>query len=148
MNHLIYNAKFKTKQVLDLNISSVGTPSQGQAFYWVTYENNKLYANYKIYGSNTIHKYQITDPQNADVNAHKKILFTINSDNDDIHWTNNIAYFTHGLNCIPSITIYDNNNNNVTISHHLIDADNISIDFGDYTIQGTWKIIFNYNTAW
>lgn len=63
MGNLFYNAKFKTKQIFDITAAPSESPEVNEIFYWLTYENGNLYANYKIYGIAETQRFQITDPQ-------------------------------------------------------------------------------------
>ena len=67
--NIFYNPKYKTKQIFDLSVAPVGDPEPGEVFYWISYENSKLYANYKIYGVAQTKTYEITDPQSFNPSA-------------------------------------------------------------------------------
>ena len=58
----IYNPKFKTKQIFNLSANVTGNPSDDEIYFWVTFENSKLYANYRLPGEENDRKYHITDP--------------------------------------------------------------------------------------
>jgi hypothetical protein len=48
MKQNIYNAKFKTKQIFDLDCNYSGTPESNEVYYWFSLDNGKLFSNYKL----------------------------------------------------------------------------------------------------
>lgn len=76
----------------------------------------------------------------------EKIEFT-NSDSAKVEWTGDVATFTHGLDCIPSVVFYDNDNKQILVEVAYVDSDTFTVDFQDKTeIDGTWTAVV-YRTS-
>jgi hypothetical protein len=77
-------------------------------------------------------------------NNNKKIEFNT-SDSEFVTWNGSVATFTHNMNCIPLIAIYDDNLEQILYGIKVINGNSFSIDFKDKTvITGTWKMIVSY----
>ena len=68
------------------------------------------------------------------------------SNNNYITWSGTVATIQHNMNCIPIITIYNNNLKQVFLSAEIKTANTVDIDFEEI-INGTWKIIFSYGCS-
>ena len=75
-----------------------------------------------------------------DNEQYKRIVFT--SENDTfVSWNGNEATFTHGLNCYPIISIYDENMELALFEVRVQDENRISVNFGDKNaIRGSWTL--------
>lgn len=62
MANNLYNPAYKTKQIYSLNINPTEMPGVDEMYYWLTYENGKIYSNFRINGVNGDKKYEVTDP--------------------------------------------------------------------------------------
>lgn len=73
-----------------------------------------------------------------DTEQYKRIVFTTD-DSTYIKWQDDVATFTHGLNCYPVISIYDENMELTMFETTIVDANHISVNFGDKSmIKGSW----------
>lgn len=157
MSQLFYNPKFKTKQIFDINAVPVDEPKAGEAFYWITSENSKIYANFKAYGVSGIKTVEIGSNGSFDPDEvlasileglSQKISFT-SANSSAVSWNGNVAAFTHGLNCLPVVTIYDNGRNQVMADVSATDSAHFSVDFGDRSaVAGTWTCVVAYGSEW
>lgn len=171
MKQNIYNAKFRTKQIFDLSCNSTETPSTNQVFYWMTYQDSKLFSNYKLSDSTIITKQVLPKeisiskeggnalvemedglyvPSNqGNSNPSNKMIEFTTSNSSSVTWNENVATFTHNMNCIPLIAIYDDNLEQILYGIKVINGNSFSIDFKDKTvITGTWKMIVSYGVAY
>ena len=80
--------------------------------------------------------------------SNKVIQFTsLNSDN--VVWNDSVAVFTHNMNCVPIVTLYNSNMIQIMCDIQIIDGNTFSIDFQDASIvDGTWKMILSYGTEY
>lgn len=157
MNNLFYNPKYKTKQIFDINAAPVDDPQPGEAFYWITSENSKIYANFKAYGVSGIKTVEIGSNGSFDPDEvlagildslSQKIAFT-SANSTAVSWSGNKAAFTHTLNCLPVVTIYDNGRNLVMADVSATDSAHFSVDFGDRSaVAGTWTCVVAYGSEW
>ena len=75
-----------------------------------------------------------------DDERHKKIEFTTGN-GTFVTWNENTATFTHGLDCYPIISLYDENMELAMFEIKIEDANHISINFGDKSIvTGIWTL--------
>lgn len=75
-----------------------------------------------------------------DTGNYKKISFTAET-KEGITWENGVATFSHGLNCYPIISIYDENNELALFETTIKDENTIAVNFGDKSvIKGTWTV--------
>ena len=76
------------------------------------------------------------------------IEFT-SSNSTGVSWNGNVATFTHSLNCIPVVTLYNNTLNQIMCQISVLSASTFSIDFQDKSIiTGTWRLIVGYGAAY
>ena len=70
----------------------------------------------------------------------KRIIFT--SENDTfVSWNGNEATFLHGLDCYPIVSIYDENMELALFEVKIINANRISVNFGDRNvIKNSWTL--------
>lgn len=145
MKQNIYNAKFRTKQIFDLSCTITDIPSANEAYHWLTLENGKLFSNYKLSNSTVITKQVSQGNSNP---SNKMIEFTT-SNSSSVTWNGNVATFTHDMNCIPLIAIYDENLEQILYGIKVINGNSFTIDFKDKSvITGTWKMIVSYGVAY
>ena len=84
---------------------------------------------------------------NTVVIPNKSILFT-NANSEEVVWNGNVATFTHNMNCIPVIAIYDDTFEQVLYGIKVINGNSFSIDFKDKNvIQNSWRMIISYGVA-
>lgn len=71
----------------------------------------------------------------------EKIEFT-SADSEKVAWTDNVATFTHGLNGMPAVVLFDGEAKQVLAEVVYLNASSFSIDFGDKTqVTGTWTAV-------
>ena len=76
------------------------------------------------------------------------IEFT-SSNSTGVLWNGNVATFTHSLDCIPVVTLYNNTLNQILCEVNVLSASTFSIDFVDKSvITGTWKLIVGYGASY
>ena len=157
MSNLFYNPKFKTKQIFEVNLEPTEEPQAGEAFYWLTSSNSKLYANFKVYGISGVKTVEVGAAGSFDPDEvlagilgslSEKIAFT-SANSSAVSWTGNVAAFTHTLNCLPVVTVYDNGRNQVMADVSATDSAHFSVDFGDRSaVTGTWTCVVAYGSEW
>lgn len=70
-----------------------------------------------------------------------KIEFT-SSDSENVSWNGNVATFTHGLNCCPIVTIYDNTMTQALYGVKVLNGNQVQVDFTNKNvINGTYTMI-------
>ena len=139
-----------SNEQLQFDISSISKSYKYFRFQW----SNDGGQNYGRYGYGNIEgSIQIFDissnasEEPATVNSNKLISFT-SSNSDNVSWLNGVATFTHNMNCIPLVFIYDENMEQVLYGIKVIDGNSFLIDFKDSSIvTGTWKIVISYGVA-
>ena len=141
------------------NPNSVPTdePHAGEAFYWLTAENSKLYANFKVYGIPGVKTIEVNEPETFDADEvlaeivesmSERISFTSAND-ESVTWNGNVAEFTHNLACMPVVTIYDSNMNIVMPDISATDSSHFTVNFGSRSaVTGTWTCVVNYGSEW
>lgn len=74
------------------------------------------------------------------------IPFDKNSNGPSMHWTGNVGYFTHSLNCLPSlVAFYDSDGKTVLAEAQFTSPITFTVDFQDRNaISGTWVCIVQY----
>lgn len=108
----LYNPSFKTKQIYSLNINPSETPNQNEMYYWLTYENGKIYSNFRINGVNGDKKYEITDPV---------------SFNPEVSFQNKVKSIRYNKQN-QTLTYYDEVSSYDVLLSDILTADSISID--------------------
>lgn len=132
---------FSDKQ-LQLDLTDLDKTYKYFRFHWSS-DNGETYGDYdfgNIQGLN-----QVFDSSYNRTN--KSISFTSN-DSDEVKWSEGVATFTHNMNCIPLVFLYDENLEQVLYGIKLIDENSFSIDFKDSSVvTGTWKIVISYGVG-
>lgn len=76
--------------------------------------------------------------------AGKKIQFT-KADSESVTWNENVATFTHNLDCIPAVVFFDKDNKQVIAEIEYVNANSFTVNFGDKNaIDGTWTAVVYY----
>jgi len=71
----------------------------------------------------------------------EKIEFT-SADSEKVAWSGNVATFTHGLNGMPAVVLFDNDGKQVLAEVVYVSASTFTIDFGDKSaVTGTWTAV-------
>ena len=155
MGNLILNPHYTTKQIYDLNVSPQETPESGKLFYWLTFENNNVYANFRIAGESTDRKYQITDPIsfNPDVTFSDKVKsISYNQEFSKLVYENEIDSFDVPIIGLINDISYNENTNSLVVKK--TNASDIYVklpdDFKKFVQSGSYNetnktLVLKYN---
>ena len=131
MEKIIINPLFNTKQIIALgaNPGADVLPNSGTVFYWLTLENQQLYANYRIPGEVEDRKYQITDPDKYyNVDLKDKVNSPITYDE-----TNYTVGYSDGYNSydllLKGIVVNMSLNGDILTINKSDNSENFTIDF-------------------
>lgn len=87
--------------------------------------------------------------QSDDSSISNKVIQFTSSNSDGVVWNDSVAVFTHNMNCVPIVTLYNSNMIQIMCDIQIIDSNTFSIDFQDASIvDGTWKMILSYGTTY
>lgn len=155
MGNLILNPHYTTKQIYDLNVAPQETPESGKLFYWLTFENNNVYANFRIAGESTDRKYQITDPIsfNPDVTFSDKVKsISYNQEFSKLVYENEIDSFDVPIIGLINDISYNENTNSLVVKK--TNASDIYVklpdDFKKFVQSGSYNetnktLVLKYN---
>ena len=138
-----------SEKILQLNIADISSSYKYFRFHW-TNDDGVTFGRYGYGNRQAV--MQIFDSASNSSNdssiSNKVIQFTsLNSDN--VVWNDSVAVFTHNMNCVPIVTLYNSNMIQIMCDIQIIDGNTFSIDFQDASIvDGTWKMILNYGTKY
>jgi hypothetical protein len=89
------------------------------------------------------------DASSSTVSVSNKTIEFTSENSDFVSWNENIATFIHNMNCIPLVTMYDSNLNQIMCEVSVINNNSFLIDFQDKSIvSGTWKLILSYGVSY
>ena len=114
--------------------------------YYIDANNIAFYIDEKPQDNETYKLICLSSGCSSNNNKNKSFNFTFLNSNY-VTWNGNKATFIHNMNCIPIVTIYNNDKKQVFLSVEIIDANTIAVDF-EKVISDTWKIIFTYGTEY